>query len=96
MSQDTPEYWNLDLSKLTISGWLLFLASLGVCAAVFSVFFLMIAFFFGNPNKPENDSVFRGTVTELACTVIALPLSGWFFVSGKKVLSSAGFPIMRQ
>ena len=93
MSDITPEFWKLDLSRLTVAGWGLMLAS---CVTVLGASVLMLALlsalgWWGNEANNRPSRVFAGMVVGVGVMAGAA-----VFVLGQYVLSRIGLSVLRS
>jgi hypothetical protein len=89
MADKFPGFMRLDLTKLTLSGWLLMLLTLGVVLAAFVVPMLVVNTL-GIAVDGRNN---RWAMVVLL--IVAFTLGGGFFEGGKRVLNHLGLRILR-
>ena len=90
MGDRFPEFMHTDLTKLTWSGWLLLLVTLGVVVATALVLGLLLVVGFGVAVGQGNRWVMA------VILIVALGAGGGVFQLGKHLLARAGFPILRS
>jgi hypothetical protein len=92
MPQHSPDFWNLDLTKLTWSGWLVILAS---CATVIGVGIagIWVLEVLGLRHDPINNRNNRGLA--LLAFAPALAAGCAVFLLGRLFFARLGWPILR-
>jgi hypothetical protein len=90
MGDKFPEFMHTDLTKLTWTGWLLLLTTLGVVLLAALGLGLLLVVVFGVQLGQGNKWVMAVVL------ILALALGGGVFQLGKYLLARAGFPILRS
>jgi len=92
MAEKHGDFWNLDLTKLTWSGWLLILLSIGVVVAVMLAMIALLAAL----GFPISDRSGNKRWLGLVALIPALGAGSGVFVLGRRLLDQWGAPIMRR
>jgi hypothetical protein len=92
MPEQPSEFWNLDLKRLTWSGWLLMLLTLGALVGVgVAMMFLLEAL--GVRKETEDNHPRRWFA--LLILLPALGVACGVFALGRRLLERLGLPIMK-
>ena len=92
MSDKPDGFMNMDLTKLTLVGWLMMLLTIAVVVGVaFAVgaIFRLVGLDFHTPEGAQ-----RRWVAAL-CILPGIAAGGGFFEGGRRLLNRLGFPLMR-
>jgi hypothetical protein len=92
MPQSTPEFWKLDLTKLTRAGWLLMLASIATVLGVSVTFLALFAAlgWLGNQGNSRPSRLVGGIAV-----LLGIGAGVGVFSLGQSALARLGLKIMR-
>ncbi len=93
MSDEQQQFWNLDLSKLTCSGCLLMVLTVGVVLGVAAGLMGLLKMMGMPAQNPDGGS---NKVVGVIALLPAVALGGGVFALGRKLLKKIGMPIMRD
>lgn len=93
MTEKPPEFWNLDLTRLTWRGWLLILLAIGTVMAVSIPLLGLLTTLVGGRGAPGRDAVPRWM--GIVAVVVGVGAGSAVFELGRRLLLRAGFPITR-
>jgi hypothetical protein len=90
--QPTPEFWKLDLAKLTFAGWILILSACATVLGVAALLLGLLSILGGGANQADNHP------SRLAATVavfIGVAAGAGVFALGRLGLERLGLKVMR-
>jgi hypothetical protein len=93
MTEKSPDFWNLDLTRLTWSGWLLILVAIATVLAV-AVALIGLLEVLGLRHDPVNNRNNRWM--GLFALAPALAAGSGVFVLGRWIFNRLGLPILRS
>jgi hypothetical protein len=89
MADASPEFWKLDLTKLTLAGWLLMLASIATVLGVSAALLGLLSWLLGAGNQRPSRLVAGLAV------VAAIAVGAGVFALGQNGLSRLGLRVLR-
>jgi hypothetical protein len=92
MGEEPREFWNIDLTKLTWSGWLLILVTVGTALSVM-IAVVGLLHVLGFQRDPTQTS--SGRWVGAVALVPGLAIGSGVFAGGKWLFERAGCPILR-